>query len=277
MKLISYVLFGPRHFYSRCIPYHFLARDVLLPEYRIRYYIHDDVSGGPGATFLGALDPAADDFEIVRMSRPYRNLEPALYRMRPIWDAAPPEILLVRDADSIPTLLEARAARSLETSAFRAQTFRNHADKMWLAGLSAFKCAEMRPPLPDSYVAFAARAESLPAAASWRYGSDEAVMNSWLSAEFATAFQVRTRIFPRTRRVRLNEPHVIPAETVTRLGMTAALIDRLSVHAGEIVSGDPDTLFRLLASPDIRSAAPIARALALDHRLRTFYAGGLWR
>lgn len=159
MNCISYCLFTPlnkdekfhrewddfrtqnnRYWFN--IPALFVVNSILYPDFKIKLFISKSISSHPLFPLLKELDKQ-DNFETIIIEKGYKNTEPTMWRMIPLWDKTT-SILLCRDIDSIPTEMEVNVTRQFIDSTFLIHTIRSHRQHnnsltRMLAGLSGFK------------------------------------------------------------------------------------------------------------------------------------------
>ena len=161
MNLIAMVLFGHEPRYWLCLPASILGHLELYPGYSIRLYHSPDIRSNPGFDFLGELSRRCPRFEAVEISEPYRQTEPTLWRMRPLWENGV-DTFFSRDIDSVPCSDELRAVRVFmdhPTAAIHGiRSYCLHTTLL-MAGLCGFKVPRLKfiteqVPGFDTYMAY---------------------------------------------------------------------------------------------------------------------------
>lgn len=129
-----------RYWYN--IPAVYVVNSLLYPDFRMELYVSEGIKQHPLFSLLLKLNKR-DNFSLYVSKQKYRNTEPTMWRMIPLWKDDC-DILLCRDIDSLPTKDEYKATISFIESDFLIHTMRSHrqhnspATRM-LAGLCGFK------------------------------------------------------------------------------------------------------------------------------------------
>lgn len=144
MNIISYSLFGDRLLYWRLIPLLIVANETFFPDFKMRFHVLSEIEQHPIYPLLKTLSEKTTMVELKIIEKPYKGLEPTIWRMMPLWD---PDVhyLFSRDLDSLPCSEEIRAIRVFIKSGLLVHGIRSHPahDIRLLAGLCGFKCPEL--------------------------------------------------------------------------------------------------------------------------------------
>ena len=156
-NLLSYSLFEPkilplhrthdrwlrnkdRYWYN--IPALVVINKILHPDYKMRIYISENVWDNPKSKIFNSLE-AIGNLEIKTIKIDYKNTEPSVWRMMPLWDFDV-DVVHCRDIDSVPTEIEYKFTKYFEQSNSNVGTMRTHQNHhgikcRMLAGLSSYK------------------------------------------------------------------------------------------------------------------------------------------
>ena len=177
--LFSYVIFGENSRYWKLLPFIYMANRLLRPTFSMRFLFASDATATPGYRLAGRLADADHAVEVLVESAPYRELEPTLWRFRPIWEQGV-DVLFSRDMDSIPTASEIRSERLFLESEFLVHGIRAHPHHSHdlLAGLCGFKVSKLtfkKGYDQKSYDEFTKLGEVY----KWRRWVDQGVLRDW--------------------------------------------------------------------------------------------------
>ena len=146
MNIISYSLFGEDRSYFYPLPYIIAANSIIYSGFKNVIYIHKQSLDIDLSIFLKELQILKPDIlELKIIDCPYKNLQPTLWRMMPLWDKNV-DILLCRDVDSATTSMEAKSVYTFMRSDYMIHGIRSyklHSTKL-MAGLCGFKCNTIR-------------------------------------------------------------------------------------------------------------------------------------
>lgn len=190
-NVIAYVLFGrPNPRYWNCIPIILVGNDALYPKYQSRFLIHPEFKRTPGYELLKALEGKCPFLELEIMDRPYRNLEPAAWRMAPLWSDET-EILLCRDVDSVPSPREVRSVKKFTATNLPVHSLRGHKNHSWkfMAGLIGFNRPVLKmewpPSLPATFEDYLGEGLRNTRFAYWTHWSDQELLERTLGTIWA--------------------------------------------------------------------------------------------
>jgi hypothetical protein len=124
------------------VPFVPIVNDLYYPGYITRVHVDSESRNHRLYPMLKRLSERGV-MEVIECEYPFRNTEPTLWRLRPIWNDDY-DVVLCRDIDSLPNTREAQATIAFVASAFLIQSMRTHfehnvAGTQMLAGLCAFR------------------------------------------------------------------------------------------------------------------------------------------
>ncbi len=159
MNVISYSLFKTKNIQQRLhrdwdkyrqeedrywynIPAMYIINSIIYNDFVMKVYVSENISEHRLYPLLTELNKR-DNFVLYKTNIEYKNTEPTMWRMMPLWNKDT-DILLCRDIDSLPTINEIKATKAFIDSDYLIHTMRTHRNHnsqptRILAGLCGFK------------------------------------------------------------------------------------------------------------------------------------------
>lgn len=141
------VLYGTNPRYWQCLIPSLISHWELYPGFTIRLYHTPEVKTCDGWPILEQLQRMTKRLELVQLDQPYRDHQPMMRRLMPLWDSDV-EVFFTRDIDSVPTRLEILSVQTFlltQTHHYWIHSIRSHRfhNIILMGGLSGFRPPEL--------------------------------------------------------------------------------------------------------------------------------------
>ncbi len=205
-KLISYVLFGPDHYWYN-MPWILVSNSVIYPEFHMRFYIHKENTGAHNFQMLEEVSKRFPHVEIEVLETPYEGTQLTVWRMKPLWENDV-EILLCRDLDHITNVLERKAVQYfLDHNQFLIHGIRSYSlhSIPYLAGLCGFRCQQIQSLIKNKAKTFEEYVQwgrnNIEYCSDWRWGCDQALMKNFFDKGAFSRYSLDCPQYTARRRV----------------------------------------------------------------------------